>query len=140
MAEVRDFLRGEIDLAERDRVRCQLALALRRPSDLLVDCRDLTFLDSSGIAVLVDVRQQLEAAGFNMLLVNVSGPPLRVLEMLGLTDWLSMERHGQPQRPGDEDRPADAGSPGSSRREITTAAMRFVDLRENEQTGNSVGV
>ena len=92
MAETRYFLRGEIDLADRDRIRCELAVALKRPSDLLVDCRDLTFLDSSGIAVLVDVRNQLAATGHEMLLVNVSGPPLRVLEVVGLTNLLSIDR------------------------------------------------
>src|SRR3954470_12603827 len=92
MGEVRYFLRGEVDIAERDRVHCELSMALRRPSDLLVDCRDLQFIDSSGVAVLVETQQMLEAAGYNMLLVNVTGAPLRVLEVLGLAELLSIER------------------------------------------------
>jgi len=92
MGEARYFLRGEVDMAQRDRMRCELSMALKRPSDLLVDCRNLKFIDSSGIAVLVETRQQLEAAGYNMLLMNVTGEPLRVLEVLGLTDLLSIDR------------------------------------------------
>jgi len=146
VAEARYFLRGEIDLAERDRVRCELAMALTRPNDLLVDCRDLTFLDSSGVAVLVDVRQELEAAGYNMLLVNVTGPPRRVLEVLGLTDWLSIERRDQSKPPvtasRDRERrePAPAQAPGPRR--ISKDAIHIVDLRERPRTGqrlNGVG-
>jgi anti-anti-sigma factor len=107
VAEIRYFLRGEIDLAERDRIRAELATALERPSDLLVDCRHLTFLDSSGIAVLVEVRNDLEANGHDMLLVNVSRPVRRVLEVVGLTDLLRIERplDDEPRPPEPADGP-----------------------------------
>ena len=133
MAEARYFLRGEIDLAEQDRIRRELAMALTRPNDLLVDCRDLTFLDSSGIAVLVDVRARLEAAGYNMLLVNVSGPPRRVFEILGLTDWLSIERQRRGTRPVTPARDVQ-GVPVPARgfrpRDVPADAMHIVDLAE----------
>jgi len=87
-------------------MRCELSMALKRPSNLLVDCRDLEFIDSSGIEVLVDTRQQLEAAGYNMLLVNVTGEPLRVLEVLGLTDLLSIDRPNGNGRHSRRDRQA----------------------------------
>jgi len=140
VAEARYYLRGEIDLSQRDRMRCELAMALKRPNDLLVDCRDLTFLDSSGIAVLVEVREQLEAAGYNMLLVNVSGPPRRVLEVLGLTDWLSIERRSARPVDGDRDQQPPASRP--RRRAVPTDAVHVIDLREapgTRPTLNGVG-
>jgi hypothetical protein len=47
---------------------------------------------SSGVAVLMETRQVLEARGHTMLLVNVTGGLLRVLAGLGLMDLLSFER------------------------------------------------
>jgi len=132
VTEARYYLRGEIDLAERDRVRRELAMALTPPNDLLVDCRDLTFLDSSGIAVLVDVRARLEAAGYNMLLVNVSGPPRRVLEVLGLTDWLSVERQGRTERPA-------TGAPDGQHREVIPAQASRLHARGTGSLGPAAG-
>jgi len=90
------YLRGEIDLATVPALRAELARYVDDGVDLLVDCRHLTFLDSSGVAELVAARQALEARGHNMLLINVAGTPRRVLEVLNLTDWLSLERTSRP--------------------------------------------
>jgi len=76
------------------------------------------------------VREQLEAAGYNMLLVNVSGPPRRVLEVLGLTDWFSMERAGA--RPVAGVRAQQTARPpvsGTRPRDVPDA-VHVIDLRE----------
>jgi anti-sigma B factor antagonist len=92
MTDARYYLRGEIDLAQQDRVRDEIAAAIDPPTDLLIDCAHLTFLDSSGVALLVEARQSVESSGHNMLLVNMTGAPLRVLEILNLADLLSIDR------------------------------------------------
>jgi anti-sigma B factor antagonist len=91
MAEARFFLRGEIDLSEKHHLEHTLARYVASGADLLIDCRHLDFIDSSGIAVLCDTDRALRARGHHMLLVNVTGVPLRVLEILGLTDLLSFD-------------------------------------------------
>lgn len=93
MAENRYRLSGEIDLVTAPRVRTDLArIVSADDAHLLVDCDQLTFIDSTGIAVLLETNQKLEADGRHMLIVNVQRGPRRVFEALGLTDLLRVER------------------------------------------------
>src|SRR5260370_1083061 len=59
---------------------------------LLIDCTHLTFIDSTGIGVLLEANGTLEAAGRHMLIVNIPHGPRRVLETLGLTDLTRYDR------------------------------------------------
>jgi anti-sigma B factor antagonist len=93
VAEYQYNLRGEIDVASVQKLRADLADVIRREGvDLRVDCSALTFIDSSGIAVLLEANRDLEAQGRHMLIVNASNAPRRVFELLGLTDLLRYDR------------------------------------------------
>lgn len=93
MAEYRYNLRGEIDLATAPQVRADLAeLASRDGANLVVDCSELTFIDSSGVAALLEVSQDMESHGRQMLIVNAPAAPHRVFELLGLTDLIRFDR------------------------------------------------
>jgi|SRR3954469_25197866 len=95
MAEYRYNLRGDVDLATAPQVRADLAAAIAQDgAHLLVDCTHLTFIDSTGIGVLLEANKQLEEDGRHMLLVNVGRAPRRVFELLGLTDILTYDRDG----------------------------------------------
>jgi hypothetical protein len=82
--------------------------------------------------MVLDVRAQLEAAGYDMLLVNVSGPPRRVLEVLGLTDWLSVERQGRTERPA-------TGAPDGQHREVIPAQASRLHARGTGSLGPAAG-
>ena len=98
LAEYRYFLRGEVDLAVAPEIREELQRAIEQDgAHLLVDCTHLTFIDSTGIGVLLDVNAVLEQEGRHMLLVNVPRGPRRVLETLGLTDLTRYDRDELPQ-------------------------------------------
>jgi anti-sigma B factor antagonist len=93
MAEHRYSLSGEVDLAQAPLVRSELARVISADNaHLLIDCTQLTFIDSTAIAVLLETNQKLEAQGRHMLIVNVQSGPRRVLEALGLTDLLRFDR------------------------------------------------
>jgi anti-anti-sigma factor len=93
MTDARYFLRGDVDIARSDALRRALAPFVEKGVDLLIDCSQLSFLDSSGVAVLCDTSEALEATGHYMMLTNVHGAPLRVLEVMQLSDLLSIERN-----------------------------------------------
>lgn len=80
---VRLALNGELDIAAIDAVRGEIARILVRPSvrRLLIDLRDLSFMDSSGIKLMLDLVGGSESGGYE--LVVVKGPPAvhRVLEI-----------------------------------------------------------
>jgi anti-sigma B factor antagonist len=75
----------EIDQATAGRFEAELAEAITPPpSHLVVDLSAVTFLDSSGIRVLVHAYQAMTEAGGTMVLRNVTGIVRRVLEAVAL--------------------------------------------------------
>jgi len=97
MSEYRFCLRGEIDIDTAPQLRVDLKRAIARGSHLLIDCAGLRFIDSSGIAVLLEAHAELEADGRHMLIQNVQRGPRLALEALGLTDLLRYEREVSPE-------------------------------------------
>src|SRR5947209_1231892 len=93
MAEHRLFLRGEIDLASSPQLSASLAEALACGDvDVLLDCSQMTFIDSTGIHAIEDANRLLEARGRHMLVVNVSSITRQMFDFLGLTELLHVER------------------------------------------------
>jgi anti-sigma B factor antagonist len=76
-------LRGELDLATAPALQAELVEYARRlpGAALVLDCRDLTFIDSSGLQMLVEVGA---AASKSIRLVNVAPPIRRVFKITGL--------------------------------------------------------
>jgi len=82
-------LHGEVDTATALHVRLDLRRAINTSgADLVVDCSDVSFIDSTGVAVLLEANRKLEVDGRKMLVVNVPPGPRRVFEALGLADLL----------------------------------------------------
>ena len=52
----------------------------------MVDLAALTFIDSSGISALIEMRRRLAVDGRELRLENVSPPAAHVFELTGLTD------------------------------------------------------
>src|SRR5437870_13666837 len=93
MADCLYRLRGEVDMANAAEVRADLRRVIgSNGAHLVVDCTHLTFIDSTGIAVLLEANQKLEAAGRHMLILDVQPGPRRTFDALGLTDLLRYDR------------------------------------------------
>jgi anti-anti-sigma factor len=85
-------LHGEYDLENAS----ELSVTLRRISDescddVVLDCEDLRFWDSSAVTVLVDTQQRLRARGRKLLLTNLTDGPRRVLEVLGIAESFGVD-------------------------------------------------
>ena len=82
-------LSGELDLPTERRLRADLSeIAGDRSRELVIDLRGVTFIDSSGLAVLVHTQQQLERQGRALGCVVRGGPVERLLEDTGLANTL----------------------------------------------------
>lgn len=82
-------LRGELDMASARECHVQLwAYAATSEGDVVCDCIDLEFLDSSGIAMLLEVQRELHALDRELRLINVIGIPRRALEACGCSEQL----------------------------------------------------
>ena len=77
---------GEIDLDNRDDLRSVLEAV---DGDVIVDLAGLTYIDSSGIGVLVAQRNRLSANGGSLQLRDPQPAVRRVLETCGLETWIA---------------------------------------------------
>ena len=78
---------GEIDLATAAELRQHLnSVVAAGTGDIDLDLSDVTFLDSSGLVVLLAARQVLHDAHHRLTVRNPSKRVLRVFELSGVLD------------------------------------------------------
>jgi anti-sigma B factor antagonist len=85
---------GEVDIQTSPFLERQLMRALDGASSLTVDLSDVTFLDSTGLSVLVAGLKQCQGAGGELHLVSPRPNVLRVLEITGLTEAFHLDQGG----------------------------------------------
>ena len=88
--------RGELDVATVARLRD--AMAQRRPEEaLVIDLRDLGFLDTSGLQVVVEAHRRSRSEDFELTLIPGPHGVQRVFEIAGLSDMLPFAAPGDGQ-------------------------------------------
>lgn len=77
---------GELDLQVADLFRQQLErhLAITRAKNLVLDLSRVSFIDSSGLGVILGRYRRVKAQGGEVAIVNVQPPVDRLLELAGL--------------------------------------------------------
>jgi anti-sigma B factor antagonist len=85
-------LAGEIDMLTAPDFRgCLNAHLAEHVQHLVLDFSDVTFLGSSGLAVLLDVKTVAEQQGTKLYLVDAHSSIMRILAITGLADVFSDE-------------------------------------------------
>lgn len=86
-------LSGELDLetVAELRMHAQAELAARRCTTLTIDMSGVTFVDSSGLGLLIELRQMAAVSGIRLDLANVSPGAARIIEIAGLTAALGLD-------------------------------------------------
>ncbi|MEP6778041.1 MAG: STAS domain-containing protein [Chthoniobacterales bacterium] len=78
-------LEGEIDLHVSPQVAASLAgMVEQKPKRLVVDLSRVTYIDSSGLAVLIEAMQNVEAYGGKFLLAGLQENVRPIFEMARL--------------------------------------------------------
>ena len=80
-------LSGELDVASSPELEAELDRAAEREL-VIVDLRELEFIDSTGLGVLVKAHQQAQESGRRFALVRGGGQVQRLLGLTGLSDQL----------------------------------------------------
>lgn len=80
------YLTGELDHHE---ARCAIRtidelMDEYLPRDCVLDLNGLSFMDSSGIAVIVKLNQRMKSLGGRMWVENPAKQPLRVIDASGI--------------------------------------------------------
>jgi anti-sigma B factor antagonist len=80
---------GEFDMSAAEHLRDRLSSV--DPGDdaeLVLDLRETTFMDSSGVGVIVELWNQSREDGFDFSVLPGDGPVRQLLELTGLTGSL----------------------------------------------------
>ncbi|MFC4063828.1 STAS domain-containing protein [Actinoplanes subglobosus] len=91
---------GEIDFSNADEVARGLTDAVTdwSPPTLVVDLRNATFIDSTGLGALIEGYRAAVAAGIDFRVVNPSDTFRRVLTVTGLSDFFGLIEAAEPSR------------------------------------------
>jgi anti-sigma B factor antagonist len=85
-------LRGELDLAGAPMLeRAIAALPWPRLAELVFDLAGLTFIDSTGLGVLIQASQRAAAAGLRFSVVRVPAQPRKLFTIAGVIDSLNVQ-------------------------------------------------
>ena len=79
-------LLGELDMATADRLREALVRLGDGTELVTVDLSELTFIDSTGLSVLISALKRVRQQGGDMALRSPSPGTRKVLEITGLTE------------------------------------------------------
>ena len=86
-------LSGELDVATAGSVEKALLEAEEHaPERILLDLRDLRFIDSTGLSLLINADRRGQRAGRRVTIVSGGGPPERILRTVGLDTRLDVLR------------------------------------------------
>jgi anti-sigma B factor antagonist len=84
-------VRGELDLASSPALEEQFEQALAEtPALVIIDLRELEFMDSTGLSVLIRAHQRTQEAGQRLAIVNGSRQVRRLLSLTGVADRLTI--------------------------------------------------
>jgi stage II sporulation protein AA (anti-sigma F factor antagonist) len=85
--------RGELDhhAARRATRKLELAVDKHLPGACVLDLGGLTFMDSSGIALIIKARRRAGELGASLRVVGVGRQPGRVLTAAGIDRLVSIE-------------------------------------------------
>ncbi len=90
-------LRGELDhhAAKETMTALERALDAALPRTLTLDFGGVTFMDSSGIAVVLRTSRRVAALGGSLVLANVPAQAKKVFDAAGVSTGVRMEGQGQ---------------------------------------------
>ena len=92
-------LSGEIDLSNVDQLATALSPEVREGNHLLLDCSDLEFIDSTGMAALLSICKGLGVTG-RLTLSMLPTPVAKAAHVLGLDRIPNLEFRDVKRPPG----------------------------------------
>jgi len=82
---------GELDLLTAPKLSARIGRLLRvEPGDVVLDLVETQFIDSAGLAILLNLQRRLERRGRQLRVLCGDGPVRRVIEMARLEEALGV--------------------------------------------------
>ena len=79
---------GALDIATGPELRVAALAAANGSHSVVLDLRGVTFVDSSGLGTLLNLRGELRRAGVRLVVEADDGPVRRAIELTGLGELL----------------------------------------------------
>jgi anti-anti-sigma factor len=90
--KVRVLVRGEVDIESGPRLAEEVVAAeAESPRTLVIDLRDVTFFDSTGLKIVLDAEVRARGAGRTLIVLPGDGEPRRIFELAEVADRLLLE-------------------------------------------------
>lgn len=83
-------LEGDVDLSNSKQVKQSIIALIKQGSDVVVDISALNYIDSSGMASLVEALNESKQAGSEFHIAGAQGAPLQVFKLTRLDTVFSM--------------------------------------------------
>jgi anti-sigma B factor antagonist len=84
-------VQGELDLLTAPKLLAELSVLLREEAaDVVLDLVDTVFLDSAGLAILLNLQRRVERGGKRLRVMCEDGPVRRVIEFARLEEALGL--------------------------------------------------
>ena len=84
-------LSGELDISSAASVESRLMeLEKRAPEQLYLDLRKVSFIDSTGLSMIINADGRARKDGRRLTIVSGDGVPRRILRTVGLEDRLDV--------------------------------------------------
>ena len=81
---------GEIDLATIDQLESEIEAAAGESTQLVLDLRDISFMDSAGLRLVLQCSRRLAEAGGALTVVRGTREVQRLFDLVGLGGRLTM--------------------------------------------------
>ena len=85
------FLTGEIDMDVGDKAKEAIMPLIEYANEIHINLKDVQYMDSSGISVLIESHQQATELGTKVVLKEISKSVLKVIMMAKLEQILNLD-------------------------------------------------
>ena len=85
------FLQGEIDMDVTDKARGVIMPLVEAKKEVHLNLKDVQYMDSSGISVLIESHQKANELGTKVILKDISKSVLKVIMMAKLEQVLNLD-------------------------------------------------
>ena len=75
------FLNGEIDMDVADKAKTVISPLIEAGKEVHINLKDVSYMDSSGISVLIESHQKAGEKNTKVILKDISKPVLKVIMM-----------------------------------------------------------
>ena len=84
------FLNGEIDMDVADKAKTVISPLIEAGKEVHINLKDVSYMDSSGISVLIESHQKAGEKNTKLILKDISKPVLKVIMMAKLEQILNL--------------------------------------------------